>query len=102
MEAAFLQLCLDHRLPRPQVNRYANDREVDFRWPDHRLIVEVDGWSTHRTRKAFEDDRARDRQALRERWSVARFTWADVLDHPRRVAAELAALLTDARARWVP
>lgn len=95
LEAAFLQLCLDHRLPRPQVNRY-DVHGVDFRWPGHRLIVEVDGWTTHKTRRAFESDRARDRQAILDGWRVARFTWADVVHRPRQVAGELRALLSTA------
>lgn len=93
MEAAMLQVCIDFTVPRPQVNRYDKDREVDFRWPDHRLVVEVDGWATHKTRRAFEDDRARDRALLAEGWRVARFTWSDVMRHPHRVATELRRLL---------
>jgi very-short-patch-repair endonuclease len=92
-EAALLQLCLDHGLPRPHVNRYAEGREVDFRWPEHRLIVEIDGWWFHRSRRAFANDRARDRRALREGHRVARFPADEVLDHPAAVATELAALL---------
>lgn len=45
LEALVLQLCIDHDLPRPQVNRYDGVRESDFRWPDQRLIVEVDSWT---------------------------------------------------------
>jgi very-short-patch-repair endonuclease len=96
LEAAFLQLCLDHDVPRPEVNRYKNDREVDFRWPDPRLIVEVDGYATHKTRRAFEDDRARDRRHLGDGWRTARFTWPEVTRRPRVVAAELQALLSTA------
>jgi hypothetical protein len=67
LEAILLQVCLDTGLPRPQVNRYDGIRETDFRWPDHRLIVEVDSWTFHgRTRRAFDGDRARDRALLRE------------------------------------
>ncbi|MET0602633.1 MAG: type IV toxin-antitoxin system AbiEi family antitoxin domain-containing protein, partial [Baekduia sp.] len=40
LEAIMLQICLDHDLPRPQVNRYDGTRESDFRWPDHRLPPE--------------------------------------------------------------
>jgi very-short-patch-repair endonuclease len=92
-EAAFLQLCLDHGLPRPQVNQYDNGRERDFRWPDHRLVVEVDGWAYHRTRRAFAGDRRRDREALVDGYRVARFPASEVLRTPAAVAAELAALL---------
>jgi very-short-patch-repair endonuclease len=33
---------------------------VDFLWRNQALVVEVDGWESHRTRSAFEQDRARD------------------------------------------
>jgi very-short-patch-repair endonuclease len=93
VEAAMLQLCLDHGLPRPQVNRYDNGREVDFRWPAQRLIVEVDGWQFHRSRRAFVTDRARDRAALATGWRVARFPATEVERAPGAVAAELRDLL---------
>lgn len=93
LEAAMLQLCFDHRLPRPQVNRHDGDREVDFRWPAQHLVVEVDGWAYHRTRTAFDGDRARDRALLRAGWRVARFSDRQVAGDPLAVAHELTALL---------
>jgi very-short-patch-repair endonuclease len=94
LEAAMLQLCLDHRLPRPQVNHHDAGRETDFRWPQQHLVVEVDGWAYHRTRRAFDGDRARDRALLRAGWRVARFTDRQLAGDPGSVARELAALLT--------
>jgi very-short-patch-repair endonuclease len=93
VEAAMLQLCIDHELPRPQVNHYDNGREVDFRWPGQRLIVEVDGWQFHRSRRAFITDRARDRAALTAGWRTARYPASEVIDRPAAVAAEVAQLL---------
>jgi hypothetical protein len=94
LEALVLQVCIDHGLPRPEVNRYDGVRESDFRWPSHRLIVEVDSWTFHgRTRRAFDGDRARDRQLLREGWRVARFTDRQILADPAGIAAEIADLL---------
>jgi very-short-patch-repair endonuclease len=92
-EAHLLQLCVDHDLPRPQVNHTNNGKEVDFRWPDHQLLVEVDGWTTHHTRTAFTTDRRRDRAALREGFRVARFTATEVDRNPTEVAEELRLLL---------
>ncbi len=94
LEAIMLQICIDQGLPRPQVNRYDGVRESDFRWPTHRLIVEVDSWTFHgRTRRAFEGDRARDRVLLREGWRVARFTDRQILTDRAGIARELRALL---------
>ena len=95
LEARLLQLCLDAGLPRPQVNRHDGTRESDFRWPDHRLVVEVDSWTFHgRTRRAFDADRARDRRLLREGWRVARFTDRQLLRSPAGVVDELRTLLS--------
>lgn len=94
LEARLLQLCIDAGLPRPQVNRFDGTRESDFRWPDHRLVVEVDSWTFHgRTRRAFDGDRARDRALLRDGWRVARFTDRQILGDPSTVVSDLRALL---------
>jgi very-short-patch-repair endonuclease len=93
VEAAFLQLCTDHDLPRPQVNVYDNGRERDFAFGDHHLLVEVDSWAFHRSRRAFQADRARDREAMRQGWRTARYTADEIEAEPGRVAAELRALL---------
>jgi hypothetical protein len=94
VEAAFLQLCLDQDLPRPLVNDDKNGSERDFTFADQRLIVEIDGWAYHRSRRAFEADRARDREALRAGYRTARFTATEVLRDPKSVAAELRTLLS--------
>jgi very-short-patch-repair endonuclease len=64
-EARLLKVVREAALPEPRTNFLltAPDHpriEVDFCWPTHRLIVETDGWESHRTRAAFETDRARD------------------------------------------
>jgi len=80
-------------LPRPKVNTRIEDMEVDFAWPEPRVIAELDGYNTHSTRHAFEQDRARDRRLLLAGWTVTRITWRQLHDDPARLAAELQALL---------
>jgi hypothetical protein len=94
-EAWFLALVRDAGLPEPLVNLTlaAPDHprlEVDFCWPAHRLIVETDGWETHRTRAAFESDRRRDAALQADGWRVLRFTWHEP---PRTIQRRLQALL---------
>jgi very-short-patch-repair endonuclease len=60
LEEAFLTFCEDRDIPRPKVNRQTNGSEVDMTWPGHDLIVELDGYQAHSTRRAFESDRRRD------------------------------------------
>ncbi len=85
LEALFLALCRRHRLPQPEVNVRIDRYEVDFLWRAQGLVVEVDGWESHRTRSAFEEDRARDARLMLLGHDVLRFTW-------RQVEAEATAL----------
>jgi hypothetical protein len=96
-EAWFLGLVRDAGLPEPSVNHplTAPDHPrlvPDFCWPTHRLIVETDGWETHRTRAAFEQDRRRDAALTADGWRVLRFTWRE---QPAVIQRRLRALLHD-------
>lgn len=51
LEEIFLAICRDHDLPIPRVNARVDEYTVDFLWPAERLIVETDGWESHRTRR---------------------------------------------------
>lgn len=58
-ELLFLDLVKRARLPTPVLNIWVEKFEIDAYWEAERFAVEVDGWETHGTRKAFEDDRLR-------------------------------------------
>ena len=66
---------------------------VDFLWRDCGLIVEADGYGVHRTRSAFESDRARDVELKLLGQTVVRFTHRQLMDEPSRVARTLRMLL---------
>jgi hypothetical protein len=89
LEERFLQLCDDHGLPRPEANVVIEGIEVDFVWPDKRLIVEVDGYAYHRSPSSFELDRERDIQLQLAGWHVRRFTWSQITRRPAWVARAL-------------
>jgi very-short-patch-repair endonuclease len=74
LEARFVRLCRRRKLPAPRVNAVVERLEVDFSWPEQRLIVETDGHRHHGTRAAFERDRARDAALTAEGWRVVRIT----------------------------
>jgi predicted transcriptional regulator of viral defense system len=87
LEDAFLELCDAHGIPRPLVNTVIAGFEVDFCWPEQRLIVETDGRAHHGTRAAFERDRARDARLTALGWRVMRFTDRQVRTEAPSVAA---------------
>jgi very-short-patch-repair endonuclease len=93
LEHRFIRLCRRHRVPVPEANVPIGPYEVDFLWRDGRLIVEVDGWEGHGTRTAFEEDRARDAHLATLGYAMLRFTWRQVVDEPKAVAATVRALL---------
>jgi len=64
LEERFLTICRRNGLPEPNVNADVVGRERDFVFPDHRLVVEIDSWTFHRTRRQFEADRYRDAALL--------------------------------------
>jgi very-short-patch-repair endonuclease len=89
-ERRVLELCEKNGLPRPQANVSIAGYEVDFYWPEAKLVLEFDGAATHLTRRAFRADRARDRALAAMGVHVVRATWHDL---GRTLARELAAIL---------
>jgi very-short-patch-repair endonuclease len=73
LEEAFLRLCDEFGLPRPNVNTVIEGMLVDFVWRDARLVVEVDGYGFHRSRRKFGTDRERDVLLKLAGWEVLRF-----------------------------
>jgi very-short-patch-repair endonuclease len=93
LEALFLGLARRHRLPQPEVNVRVDRFRVDFLWRNEHLVVELDGWESHRTRSAFEEDRARDARLKVLGYEVLRFTWRQVEDDAATVARTVRELL---------
>jgi hypothetical protein len=93
LERRFLFLLRAEGLPLPVMNRPAGARRVDCRWPEHRLTVELDSYRYHSSRRAWEEDRRREREAYARGDDFRRYTWGDVFDTPRQMLAELRALL---------
>ena len=58
-------------------------------------MVEVDGWESHRTRSAFEKDRARDARLKVLGYEVARFTWRQIENDSALVVHTVRTLLRD-------
>jgi very-short-patch-repair endonuclease len=93
LELMFLAFVDRYRIPRPLVNEEIGPYVVDALWPAERLVVELDGRQAHQTTRAFEDDRARDRDLQVWGYSVLRITSRQLHRDQTMLAAQLGALL---------
>jgi len=92
-ERRLLELVRAAGLPAPRTNVRIGPYEVDFFWPDHRLVVEVDGYAFHSGRAAFERDRIRDADLQNRGLRVLRVTWHQLATAVPAVVARLATAL---------
>jgi very-short-patch-repair endonuclease/predicted transcriptional regulator of viral defense system len=69
-------------LPQPQTNARVQGIEVDFLFPDARLIIEVDGARFHNTRFAHNNDAAKQARLEAAGYRVIRLTWHQVTQQP--------------------
>jgi Transcriptional regulator, AbiEi antitoxin len=58
-ERDLLDFCDDHDIPRPELNVLVEGYQVDALWRAQQVVVELDSWTFHRSRRAFEADRER-------------------------------------------
>ena len=94
LERGFRKLLVDNDLPLPEINRPAGGRRVDCRWDWVPLTVELDSYTFHHSRHAWEQDRRREREARARGDEFRRYTWGDVFEAPRGVLRELRPFLT--------
>jgi very-short-patch-repair endonuclease len=96
LERRFLALVRAAQLPSPRVNTRLLGFEIDFLWPEQRLVVETDGSQFHDHPRAFENDRRRDQILIAHGYRVIRVTWRQLRDEPLAVVARLTMALTAA------
>ncbi len=84
-------------LPPPLVNQTIEGCRRDLVWPEHRLVVELDGRAAHLTPWAFEDDRRRDAELTPAGWRVVRFTHHTLVHDPGHLVRTLRPVLGGAR-----
>lgn len=93
-EERFLDLVRTARLEEPETNARVGRYEVDFVWRTERLAVEIDGYSFHASRRAFERDRLRGQELTALGYRMIRVTWRQMVDEPLRLVAQLAQALS--------
>lgn len=96
-EDAFLAFTEVYGLPTPQTNVKIAGHVVDAYFPDHRLIVELDGYEFHKDRATFESDRDRDANHAAMGLSTLRITWHRLTSDSDR-EAERFQMILDRRA----
>lgn len=68
-------------------------RRLDFVYAEERVVIEADGYATHSSPEAFEEDRIRGNALLAEGYRVLHWTWEALRDRPAPLVAQLARVL---------
>jgi very-short-patch-repair endonuclease len=97
LERAFLGLIREDGLPEPEANVMVAGYLVDFWWPEARLVVELDGYRFHKSRKQFEEDRLKDAKLMLARCGVLRVTQRRIQVDQQGLRRDLRALLDQRR-----
>jgi predicted transcriptional regulator of viral defense system len=93
LEAAFLDLLLEHGIPLPETNAIVEGFEVDAAWREQRVVVELDTYTYHGGVDAFEGDRARDAQLVVAGYRLIRITRRRLEREPLNVVRQTRSLL---------
>jgi hypothetical protein len=97
LERKFFAFCNRYGLPEPLLNVEINGVEVDAYFPDHRLIVEVDGYDVHTGPASFETDRDRDASMLALGLATVRITEERMDNAPDAEAVRFRRILAQRR-----
>jgi very-short-patch-repair endonuclease len=98
LERDFLELIREAGLPEPACNVIVAGELVDFYWPAQRLVVEVDGFAFHSSRRAFEANRRLDIKLQVVGLRVIRVTYQQIVRHRSALLNDLRRLLGSAAA----
>jgi very-short-patch-repair endonuclease len=89
LEEAFLYLCEGFNIPIPRFNRSICGFPVDAYWPEHNLVVEVDGLRNHSKPAQLRTDRRKELTLRAHGLQVVRYDWPLVTGAPEEVGADL-------------
>jgi very-short-patch-repair endonuclease len=91
LERLFIPIAVRAGYPVPLTRQRVNGYEVDFFWPDLRLVVETDGLTYHRTAAQQAKDRVRDQTHTAAGLVALRFTHEQIVYEEAHVERILAA-----------
>jgi hypothetical protein len=95
-EELMRSLCDQADLPWPEGNADVMGFEVDFVWPAHKVVLEVDGFKFHSSRSAFERDRRKDQVLTANGFRVIRTTWRQLENDAMAVMVRVGQILNAA------
>jgi very-short-patch-repair endonuclease len=96
LEDAFLKVVRSQKLPLPEINVHVGAYRVDALFGDRALVVELDGWATHKTWAAFQRDRRQDQDILAYFGiPTVRLTYFETTREARSTAERLRRILTE-------
>jgi hypothetical protein len=97
LEFRFFLWCERWNVPIPKVNVWVHDILVDAYWPEHGLVVEMDGDAGHSSRAQRRKDRSNEVKLRAHGLRVVRYDWALLHDEPEAMYADLMGQLAAAR-----
>lgn len=97
LEVAFVPLCESAGITLPELNVRIGRWTVDALWRQERVVVELDGYDNHSTRRQMERDRRKELDLRALGLLVIRYTKAQVAHEPERVVADVSARLAERR-----
>ena len=97
-EAKLVRIFAAAGIPPPEVNLPVRVgrrmRVLDLAWRDRKVGVEFDGFVPHSSRRAFDDDRARQNDLVADGWRIFRLTSTALTRDARRAIAPIRTALT--------
>jgi very-short-patch-repair endonuclease len=93
-ELLFFEALEQENVRLPVLNSWVGKWEIDAYWEAERFAVEVDGWETHGSRRAFEDDRLRLEEMKLAGIDGIRISARRIETHPRQVARRIRTFLS--------
>lgn len=92
MERLFIDFCRRYELKIPAMNVSVEGFAVDGLWADAKLVLELDSWTYHRSRRSFEEDRRRDAVLKLSGYGVLRVTYRWLIEEPDDLARTIRSL----------
>jgi very-short-patch-repair endonuclease len=99
-ERSCLELIRKAGLPEPKTQVRIAGYTLDFLWPDHRVVFEIDGYDFHTSRWAFDRDRRKDAALKSAGYDPNRLSRDQVVFEPYLAIAAISSAL--ARSAQVP